>query len=366
VRLTKLRVFQFRNLADQELFLSPDTNLFVGPNGHGKTNLLESIYLLGFGKSFRTALPRECIRQGKSQCRIEGTVEHGSISKQLKVSIGAGEKTLFLHGKPVTLDQFAGNVHILAFAQEHLKIVRGTPGERRSFLDRAMITLYPGHIRHLSAYQRALRQRNKILSEGRSRAKKVDESILDSWDETMVREGAPIVCNRSRYVERMKEKLPQGLFDRELFSISYLSSMGMETADLKIVEDEFRHMLLKARQSDLRLGFTSIGPHRDDLKLYVNSMSLADFGSAGQQRSCLLCLYFAQMEIHRSSHGFYPVFLVDDFEAELDDRRLHTFLRYLSQRTQVFLTTAKSAFSDITPEGTRRFHVDSGTVLPAD
>ncbi len=342
--------------------LSSRTNLFVGPNGQGKTNLLEAVYLLGYGKSFRTAASGDCIRHGESQCWIEGTIEHGSITKDLQVWIEAGIKKLLLHGKAVGIEEFAGSLPVLAFAHEHLGVIRGGPSERRSFLDRAMITLYPGHIHHLAFYGRAVKQRNRLLSESRSRQAKPDQALLDSWDESLVREGARILINRARYVDQMRQELPRSLFGPDVFEIHYRSTVGEEHSALSQIEAEFRNRLRQFRSRDQRMGFTSVGPHRDELQLSVNGDSLTDFGSAGQQRSCLLTLYFAQMELHFKQHGYYPIFLVDDFEAELDDLRLKTFLDYLVPRTQVFLTTAKDgSFPFLPMSDVCRFEVRNGS-----
>jgi DNA replication and repair protein RecF len=123
---------------------------------------------------------------------------------------------------------------------------------------------------------------------------------------------------------------------------------------------EFRTKLSRSRSLDLKRGFTSAGPHRDDLKLFINGKALADFGSAGQQRSCLILLYLSQMEIHRRIHGFYPVFLMDDVEAELDTERLKIFLGYLTERTQTFLATAKPSILPTLVCEVRRFEIDAG------
>jgi DNA replication and repair protein RecF len=362
VHLKKLRLFNYRNIEEVEIFPSAGTNLFSGLNGQGKTNLLESIYLLGYGKSFRTATPRDCIRHSRSECCLEGTVEHGELTRDLKISITAEEKKLFLLGKPVPLDEFVGNLHLLAFTQEHLGVVRGGPLERRAFLDRAMVTLYPGHINHLAAYGRSLKQRNRILASIREGRSVNDENLLASWDEALVRPGAKILWDRRCYAERLKDALPQGLFGPEVLTIHYLSTANVENSSPDRIEEQFRECLLKSQANDLRTGYTSVGPHRDDLKLYLNGKSLADFGSAGQQRSSLFALYFSQMEIHRIFHGYYPVFLVDDAEAELDDKRLNIFLTFLSQRTQVFLTSAKNFLLSAIPEQTRHFQVKNGVI----
>ena len=364
MKLTRLRLFHYRNIEEAEIHPSTDTNLFSGFNGQGKTNLLESIYLLGYGKSFRSANPKDCIQHGQTECRIEGTIEQGTLSRDLQISITNSEKTLFLLGKPVALDEFVGNLHILAFTREHLNVVRGAPADRRAFLDRAMVTLYPSHVHCLAAYGRAVKQRNIVLSAAQETRGKAEERLLESWDETIVKNGSRILWNRLRYVERMKQELPQGLFGSEAIKMHYVSAVSAEDLEVPRIEDNFRVRLLQARSNDQRTGHTSIGPHRDDLKIYVNGKSLVDFGSSGQQRSCLLSLYFAQMEIHRKAHGFYPIFLVDDAEAELDGKRIDTFLKFLSPRTQTFLSSAKDFLLSSVPENTRRFEVQNGKIFP--
>jgi DNA replication and repair protein RecF len=365
VHLTKLRLYNYRNIEELEIYPSAGTNLFSGLNGQGKTNLLESIYLLGYGKSFRTSTPKDCIRSGHPECLVEGTIEHGQLKRDLKISISAGEKKLFVLGKPAPLDEFVGTLHLLAFTHEHLNVVRGGPADRRAFLDRAMVTLYPSHIHQLAAYGRALKQRNRVLAAARD-GSRIDEALLDSWEEALVRPGARIISNRQNYSERMKQELPRGLFGSEELKMHYLSTIAAEKGDPHEIEQKFRERLIQSRPNDRRTGFTSAGPHRDDLKLYVNGKSLADFGSAGQQRSSLLSLYFSQMEIHLKVHGHYPVFLVDDAEAELDEHRLRIFLEYLAERTQIFLTSAKEFLLSAVPQGTCHFEVRMGSVLSSN
>lgn len=127
MQLKRLRLFQYRNLKNLEILPSEGMSLYSGRNGQGKTNLLEAIYFLGYGKSFRTTAVKDCIQHGRKECCIEGTVEHGALSRDMEIRITRTEKKLFLFGKAVTLDTFLGNVHILAFAQQHLQIVRGHP-----------------------------------------------------------------------------------------------------------------------------------------------------------------------------------------------------------------------------------------------
>ena len=363
MRVVRVRLSQYRNLRDQVITPGLGITLFYGRNGIGKTNILDAVYLLAYGKSFHTLNPSDCVRHGESWCRVEGVVERGSLRKDIAVTINGTEKKMFLMEKPAPFDEFVGNLQLLAFTREHLGVVRGSPAERRAFLDRAMVLLYPGHIAHLAAYNRALKQRNSILSAVRDGKTTYESRLLDTWDEALVRSGARVLSNRMVYVENMKCELPKGLFGTEELKLHYISSLGTDDFDVLVLEKMFYEKLRNVRERDKYSGHTSIGPHRDDLKLYVNGKSLVNFGSSGQQRSSLLAMYFSQLEIHFKEYGFYPVFIVDDAEAELDEYRLKTFLRYLSSRTQTFLTSTRNFLTDSTLTDVLRFEMKDGAIL---
>jgi DNA replication and repair protein RecF len=201
-----------------------------------------------------------------------------------------------------------------------------------------------------------------MLASALAHGARADRTSLESWEEKLIQDGSRILKNRRHYVEEIKKELAHSQWIREAPEIRYSSTVATESAGAGEIEDEFRRRLREARSFDERKGFTSVGPHRDDLKMLLHGKALGDFGSAGQQRSCLLSLYFAQMEIHQKTCGFYPVFLMDDVEAELDNQRLRAFLEHLSSRTQTFLTTAKEqVLPDLGP-GVRRFRVCEGRI----
>lgn len=363
MRLTSLQLEQFRNFEKETVALCDGLSLLVGRNGQGKTNLLEAIYILGYGKTYRTSLARECIRHGQPECRVSGVVTHGGGEKRLQVRISRSDKDLSVHGKSVGLDEFAGQFHVLAFTQGHISAIRGAPAERRAFLDRALVMMYPGHVRHIAGYVRALKQRNSLLGgEVDARQAVVDERQIECWDEAIAREGARLAWNRVRYVKELKQELPQALFGGEEVKLHYLAVGCGDLSSVEAIEGSLREGLRASRCADRKLGFTTVGPHRDDLKIYIDGKPAGHFGSAGQQRSAMISLYFAQMEIHRRDQGYYPVFLVDDVEAELDTGRLRTFLSYLSERTQTLVTTAKEEILPPMSSSVSRFLVESGTV----
>ena len=359
VNLVDLQLEHFRNLRCESIPFSDGINLIIGRNGQGKSSLLEAIYLLGYGKSWRTAVARECVRHGEAESVLRGTVRHGNAERRLQVLLSRPEKRLYVNGREAALEEFAGQLHVLAFAQIHLSVIRGGPAERRAFLDRAMITSTPGHVRHLANYVRAVRQRNRLLGGARGT---VDERQLEGWDEAMVREGARILWNRLRYVDGLKEVLPPRLFGNEEIKLHYVATAGEGFEHLGAVEGKMRERIRASREQDYRMGCTTVGPHRDDLKIFIDGKAAGTYGSAGQQRSALLSLYFAQMEMHYRCHQFYPVFLVDDVEAELDHQRLAVFLEFLAARTQTFMTTAKEETLPKLPGPVTRLRVEQGII----
>ncbi len=365
VRLESLQTYHFRNLASAKVFFSPSTNLIQGNNGQGKTNLLEAIYCLGYGRSFRTVKLRECVRHGEQSCSVRGQVRHTGVNRDVQVSVSAVQKQLLISEKTVPIADFLGNLHVLAFTNDHLKIVRGGPSERRNFINRAMVSLSPGYVRRLATYGRALRQRNALLATIRDNRSTGERTVLESWEEKLIQDGARIIENRREYVEGLKQVLPQEVFGEKL-DVEYVSNVSFAGPSAQEIESEFRVGLERTRQRDSRFGFTSVGPHRDDLKLRIQTRPVSTFGSSGQQRSALLSLYFAQMEVHLGRHGFYPIFLIDDVEAELDATRFRSFLHYLADRTQVFLATAKrTLLQEISPafhQELQRFEIDQGEI----
>ena len=290
---------------------------------------------------------------------------HTGVKRDVQVSVSPGQKQLLISKKTVPIADFLGNLHVLAFTNDHLKIVRGGPIERRNFINRAMVSLSPGYVRRLATYGRALRQRNALLMMTRDNRSTVEGTVLESWEERLIQDGARIIENRREYVEGLKQVLPQEVFGEKL-DVEYVSNVSSAGPGAQEIESEFRVGLERARKRDSQFGFTSVGPHRDDLKMRLQTRPVSTFASSGQQRSALLSLYFAQMEVHLGRHGFYPIFLIDDVEAELDATRFRSFLHYLADRTQVFLATAKrTLLQEISPafhQELQKFEIDQGKI----
>lgn len=345
--LESLEIYNFRNLNGKIAF-SSGLNILVGENGHGKTNWLEAIYLLGLTKSFKTPKLTEAIRFGERLAVVSGMVrESPEIKRKLQVALDGNTKTLSINDKKETVQRYLGQMHAVIFNADELEIIRGGPDARRRFLDGGIVSLHPPFVQTLTDYNRVVRQKNSLLISARENnysMEKVSE-LLAPWNEQLAALSARIHRARVRFVERINEVLEKKLFAREELSIRYLSSLEGK-GDLADYETLVTERLELRVQAELASGHALIGTHRDDLEISFDGHDIRRFGSSGQQRSALLLLQLANIAVFHATRGEYPIFLLDDIDAELDFRRIGQLLEFLDGKTQTFLTTSKESFID--------------------
>ncbi len=351
----------FRNLHG-EIACGKNLNIIFGENGQGKTNWLEAIYLLATTKSFKTARLQETIRFGEELAIVRGSVERSAdISRTVQVALQGNTKTLSLNNKPETVQRFLGQLHAIIFNSDELEIVRGTPDARRKFLDGGIVSIYPPFVQTLTDYNRVIRQKNSLLQSAQDGGFSIDKTaeLLEPWNEQLILHAARIHKARLRFVERLNEVLERKLFDREEVSIRYVSSLEGK-GDLS----DFANLLaerLKIRvPAELAAGYALIGTHRDDLDILFDGHDLRKYGSSGQQRSALLLLQLANLSVYHSQNQEYPLFLLDDIDAELDYKRIGQLLEFLQDKTQTFVTTSKENFVEKFGRGAMIFTVSNG------
>lgn len=343
--LESLEAKDFRNLQGR-LDLSSGLNILVGDNGRGKTNWLEAIYILSTTRSFKTAKPQEAIRFDGDLAIVRGRVRQSEeISHDLQVAIQANSKILTVNGKRETLQQYLGELHAVVFNSDAVEIVRGHPESRRRFLDDAIVSLHPPFVQTFADYNRVLKQKNSLLQNARDNELALDKivDLVRPWNEQLAALGTRIHKGRVRIVERLNESLATSLFGRENVSIRYLSSLEGK-GDLGEYEALIAERLSIRVQAETVAGHALIGPHRDDLEILFDGRDMKKFGSAGQQRSAVLLLQLANISVFEATRGEYPLFLLDDLDAELDYRRIGQLLDFLYGKTQTFVTTSKESF----------------------
>ena len=362
--LESIQAHHFRNLSG-ELLLGPRLNIILGSNGQGKTNWLEAIYLLSRSKSFRTQRLREAIRFGQEQAFVRGQVAHSAeVRRDLQVSIQGNTKSLSINGKREPLARYLCELQVFSFTAPELEVVRGVPDARRRFIDRGVASLQPSYVQTVADYNRVLKQKNKILQDANESGPSLSqvEDLIRPWNEQLVSLATVIHQSRTDYIERINEVLERRLFEQRDVYINYVSALAGK-GDLNDYRSLIAQRLGLRLQAEIAAGHSLIGPHRDDLEVLLDGREMKVFGSSGQQRSALLILDLAAISLYNSWHGDYPLFLIDDVDAELDERRIRHLLEYLESRTQTFITTSKQTHLEGFLSKANVYEIEDGTVM---
>lgn len=365
--LESIEAENFRNLQG-EIVCAPGLNVLVGDNGQGKTNWLEAIFLLATTRSFKTAKLNEAVRFGEDLGIVRGPVRRSEeIYRNLQVSIDKNIKTLVLNGKRIPAKEYLGELHAVLFNSDELEVVRGTPDARRRFLDEAILAVHPPYVQTLSDYGRIIRQKNSLLQNAREKEFLLEKTaeLLEPWNQQLAQMAERIYRSRVRMTERLNGELDQRIFDREELSLRYVSSLEGK-GDLTDYRSLITERLQIRVQAELVAGHSLIGTHRDDLEILFDGRDLRKYGSSGQQRSALLSLQIANIAVYHSLQNEYPLFLIDDIDAELDNRRIANLLEFLEGKTQTFVTTSKSAIASSIGEPTNILNIKNGSPSSAE
>lgn len=361
--LELLEAENFRNL-DGKMTCARGLNIVFGENGQGKTNWLEAIYLLATTKSFKTARLQEAVKFDASLALVRGTVHQGEdVRRVLQVAVQGNTKSLSVNNKKETVQRFLGQLHAVVFNSDELEIVRGQPEARRKFLDGGIVSIYPPFVQTLADYNRVIRQKNSLLQSAQANEFSVERvgELLQPWNEQLIALAARIHKARIRFVERLNAVLETKLFGKEEISIRYASSLEGK-GDLDDYANLIAERLNLRVQAELASGYSLIGTHRDDLDILFDGHDLRKYGSSGQQRSALLVLQLANLQVYFSQHNEYPLFLLDDIDAELDYKRIGQLLEFLHDKTQTFVTTSKESFIEKFGKNARVFDVSNGRI----
>lgn len=367
--LTALRAEHLRNLRDVDLRLPRGLTVVGGGNGEGKTSLLEAMYLLGTGRSFRTRRVEELVRWNEGPMRVRGHVEGRRGEVELAVAVSAQGKDLLVNGAKRGLESFLGRLDVVDLTASRMAVLRGGPEERRRFLDRGVVGLDSLHLGVIGEYRRVLQQRNALLKRGFRAADAPAQ--LDAWDERLGKAARGLHLERRRYIERLAaqvaaigpELLPDGVAPR----LSYRPSPPeLERVPEERFDAVFGDRLARCRGRDRELGYTSEGPHRDDLRVELEGVDLRRFGSAGQVRAAMIALKLGKLSLLREERGEAPLFLLDDFDTDLDDARMEALAGHLKAADfQTVVATSKEEVIDRIGVAALKVRMDGGAARAA-
>ncbi len=361
MRLESIEVQNFRNLGG-EMSCGQGLNILAGENGQGKTNWLEAIGVLAQTRSFRTAKLQETVNFDSDFAWVLGEVrESPEILRELRVEIKGNTKTLSINDKKESINRYLGQLHAVVFNADELEIVRGLPDSRRRFLDAGIVSLHPPFVQVFADYNRVIKQKNALLQTARDSGDTVGKTSerLEPWNSQLAPLAAKIHKARVRFIERINEVLEKKLFNREELSIRYLSSLEGK-GDLTDYQHLITERLSLRVQAETVAGHALIGTHRDDMELKFDGHDIRKFGSAGQQRSALLLLQLANISVFHATRGEYPLFLIDDIDAELDYKRIGKLLDFLEGKTQTFVTTSKESLVERFGSKATVFRIENG------
>lgn len=365
-----IRLQNFRNIEEALVEPHPRFNILFGDNGQGKTNFLEAIYLLGAVKSFRPQTNATLIRHGAQQASLEAKVDRGGYERIVGLEITERGKKVSLNGNPVrNISDFFGTVNVVVFGPEDIQILKGSPSERRRFIDRAIFNAHPGYAIESQSYDEVLKQRNALLKE-----RSVDRALLSVYDEQLVQYGADVMHRRLQFVEDFRPVLSatfQAIFDESFqadvaYDLRWAEKMLTHCPPRQELETLLAGWLHRTADEERDRGFTVVGPHRDDLLATLNGKEVKAYASQGQHRAFVLAMKIAEIRYLEERFHFAPILLLDDVSSELDQERNRFLFDFLRRRTdgQVFITTTHRDYI-LLDEEIAAFRVSAGQIYEA-
>jgi len=340
----KIKLRHFRNYDELELELGSLINVFLGENGQGKTNILESLSYITVFKSFRTSNDSESIQIGKDDFSINGNLTlNGGVHQEIKLAYHRGiGKLIKVNKKRIRrLTEFVGEFPSVIFSPELLTITQGAPAHRRRYIDFLISQIDKVYLRNLINYGKILKQKNESLKKVNHSGAKASRE-LDLWNDSLVKTGSEIISKRIEYINIIEKKIEE--FTHTLTEsdtpVSMIYNPGFDCE--KGIEKGFKEKILKERKKELMFETTLIGPHRDEIVFKVKDRDLRKFGSQGEHKTLLLALKLNEVSLIKNKNGKQPVILLDDIFSMLDFKRSKTFLNKIGREGQIFITSIKN------------------------
>ena len=374
MRIKSLKLLYFRNYLSTNIETHPSLTVLVGTNANGKTHIIESIFCLALGKSYRTKSDSECIMFGETATAMSCIVSKNNKNLDIMLGINNKGKSAKIAGvKKTKLTDFVGELNVVLFSPEDLQIVKGSPALRREFINREFYQFSRIYHKYNLMYQHLLKQRNSYLKDMRKNPK--DEMAL-TYLETLTSQLAKVALyitkERVSFVQDISKLTYENMLNisngQETLKIRYKSSV-LEVLNIKDTEDEafteenLTNIIMRKSFDDIMRGSTKIGPQHDDLEFYINDLDAKMFASQGQQRSIVLSLKLAEINYLKDKTGTYPVLLLDDVLSELDKNRQLKLLNAINENVQTFITTP--SISDIKEDLLKKakvFKIESGNI----
>lgn len=360
MKISSLKLKNYRNYNSIELSFSPATNILLGKNAQGKTNLLEAIFTCAIGKSMRASKDSEVIKWGEENAKIELEVVKNFGKSKIEIYFLKNKKAIKINGLPIKrIGELLGELRCVFFSPDELKLIKESPEDRRRFMDIDLSQISKVYFNLLNKYEKIIRSRNKLLKDFKDK-NSIKKSNLEQFNledfkrmisvyNIQLAECASkisisrnnLIVSLQPYVKKTHAFLTNNKEDLE---IEYQTSFPIPNELLKgnekieQLKNKFISLYEKNLEKDLALGYTTIGPHRDDIKVLINNVDVKSFCSQGQQRTAALSMKLAELEIIKQQTGEMPILILDDVLSELDSQRREKLLNFCS-KTQTFISS---------------------------
>jgi len=374
MKIKSLKLLYFRNYLSTNIEVHPSLNVLVGNNANGKTNIIESIFCLALGKSYRTKSDSECIMFGETATAMSCIVNKNDKDLDIMLGINNKGKSAKIAGiKKTKLTDFVGELNVVLFSPEDLQIVKGSPALRREFMNREFYQFSRIYHKYYLMYQHLLKQRNSYLKDMRKNPKdEMSLAYLETLTSQLAKVALYITKERVSFVQDISKLTYKNMLNisngQETLKIKYKSSVLdalniSEINDESFTEENLTKVMMKKSFDDIMRGSTKIGPQHDDLEFYINDLDAKMYASQGQQRSIVLSLKLAEINYLKEKTGTYPVLLLDDVLSELDKNRQLKLLDAINENVQTFITTP--SISDIKEDLLKKakvFKIEDGNI----
>lgn len=365
--LKKIYLSNFRNYNNLLLEFDPKINIIYGDNAQGKTNLLESIYVLGLTKSHRSFIDNNLIKEGFNYSQIRGVIEEDNIDTTYEIQFQSGKNKILKVNDTIIkrVSDYVSKINIIIFYPDDLELIKGFPSVRRRFINLEISQIYSNYLNILSEYNQILKLRNdyiKLINQGQT----VDMNYFQVLTDMYVEKSVLIYQYRHKFIEKLNEISKKIFYDISLldeFHIEYKTSFNFKSYNNEVMKNIISEKLQKSYFSEIKLKSTLYGPHKDDLEFFIGNKNIKNYGSQGQQRMTVLALKLAEISIFKEITGKYPILLLDDVFSELDETRKNNLLRYIGQNIQTIITTTDlSNIDESIKSNSKLIHITNGSV----
>ena len=340
--LKKIELLNFRNYEHLTTRFYKGINIIYGDNAQGKTNLLESIYVLGITKSHRSFIDNNLIKDGMKRAIINGTINRGSLDINLSICIENNKKMLKIDSSNIKkVSDYISNMNIIIFYPDDLELLKGSPQERRKYFNLELSQLYSNYFVILNEYNKLLKMRNEYIRKIALNLN-VDMAYLDILTNYLIDKAIILMKMRHKYIEKVNTYCPniyKDIMHLDDFHIHYVPSLEIDYKDDEKSKNMLRKFYAHHLDLDVKMNATTYGPHKDDFEFLLGENNLKVFGSQGQQRVAVLCLKLSEIEIFKKYKESTPILLLDDVFSELSDDKKNNLLKYISKNIQTIITT---------------------------